>query len=90
MRKTGNVVTYLNLPDDTEMEIRVYWSGFYEPAKVYGPWDDSHPADGDMEITRVEDVSDWPEGLSIKEFAQLVSEQEARLIDVCWEDFHAE
>ena len=90
MRKNGNFTTHLNLPDDTEMDIRVHWSGYYEPARVTGAWEDCYPEDSDMEITRVTEEGEWPEGLSIREFAKLISEQEDRLIEQCWEDYHAE
>ena len=86
--ETGDFKTTIEIGDD-EYEVRVTWEGYYEPARgMGGPWEYSSPAEGEMNIEKVEFVGDWPEGLSQQEFDALCKDENDRLIDLAWENYH--
>lgn len=86
---TGNFEDTIELSDGTEIEIHVEWEGYYEPARgMGGPWEDSSPAEGDMEITKAEPIGEWPEGLSKEEFDAVLEAAEERLIEKAWDEYH--
>lgn len=87
MRKQGNFDTYLILPDDSEMDIRVWWEGYHTPAKTWGPAEDCYPCESEMYILKVEEIDKWPEGLSKAEFESLVDAQTDRIIEKAWEEY---
>ena len=73
-----------------EFPIVVHYDGYYEAARgMSGPWEDSSPAEGDMEITKIEFAGDWPEGLSKPEFDAACEDAADRLEEAAWDDYHA-
>ena len=84
MTRNGSFQTEIG---EAEILVEVEWEGYYTPAKLYGPWDNSHPAEGEMNILSVQPVGEWPEGLSNAEFDQIVREEDARLTQQAWDEF---
>jgi len=88
--KRGYFDTTIELPDGSEHDVRVSYEGYYQRAKVDGLPEDCYPAEGGMEITSVEFIGEWPEGLGEVEFNKLCDRFKDRLTERAWEDFHAE
>ena len=72
---------------EIEIPVHVEWEGYYTRAKTYGAWEDSHPAEGEMNIVSVQLVGEWPEGLSNTEFNRMVEDADARLTQQAWDEF---
>ena len=87
--KRGYFDTWLTLPNDDEVTVRVQWEGSYLPARISGPIENCHPEESEMEIVDVEFVGDWPEGLSADEASDLAESSMDRFLDLAWENYHA-
>jgi len=46
----NNTSIYIEL-DGVEFEIEFEYSYYYQPAKLYGPWEDSHPEEEDFMLS---------------------------------------
>ena len=87
---TGNFESWIEINDET-FPVSVHWEGYYESARgMGGPWEDSSPAESEMNIEKVEFIGDWPEGLSKEEFDSVCQEAEDRLIEAAWDDHDAQ
>jgi len=57
---------------DTDVDLRITYSAYYEPARgMGGPWEDSSPAEGELEILKYE-VTNSPEGVTEAEIDEAV------------------
>ncbi len=83
--KTGQFETWLQLPDESEVDVIVKWEGTYERAYISGPPENCYPETSEMEILSVEFVGDWPEGLTQKEFDALCKKAEDRFLCRAWD-----
>lgn len=72
---------------DWEIRIGVCYDCTYDPGVYSGPWEDSYPAFGDMDITEILVLDDLPAGLTDAEVKQSAADCE-RITDEAWEDYH--
>lgn len=79
----GKFTTNIDIDHEDDVEVQVTWEGFYRRAKISGPPECCHPAEGEMELVSVKRTDDWSK-------VHLLSSQEERLLDLAWEDYHSE
>ena len=79
--------TWLALDDENEIDVIVEYNATYCPAKLSGPWEDSHPDESEIAIVKDTPLGDWPEGLSQQQFDDCVENAIDRLEAEAWEDF---
>jgi len=74
-------------PDGCEWDIpvRIEYLAWEEPAQLTGPWENCHPGDGGMEITRIEVLQDWLPGGMVE--ADVTDWVRHNCMDDLWEHF---
>lgn len=86
--QTGNYLTEPELPENfdeeryeyTSVELTVTGSGYYTPARLYGPPEDCYPSDGELEIESIIGPDD-------KEWSLLITELEKDSIEIEFQDY---
>lgn len=82
--RTGNFEDYVCLDDENEIEVYVEWEGYVDRGDQWTPpW-------SEMDLTKVEPIGEWPEGLTQQEFDATVKRSTDRLLETAWENFHEE
>lgn len=95
-RKTWDFETcvYLVGPDDEEWEIRVgiSYDCTYDPGIYSGPWEDSYPAYGDMDLTELIILDDLPLGMTEEQVKSAAADDQNkdRIEQECWDHYFDE
>lgn len=76
--------TSIDLEDNTEVDVTISYTAYYDPGKYSGPWGDCYPAYG--EITSMEIFPD--NDVSMAEFNKVVDTHRTRLEDLVWDHFY--
>lgn len=71
-----------------EIEVGVSYDCTYDPGVYSGPWENSYPASGDMDIHDVLILDDNPAGITDDMVMEAVESARDRLEDEAWEHFH--
>lgn len=91
-RKTWDfeTVVYVNLADgdDYGIEVGISYDCTYDPGVYSGPWEDSYPASGDMDVHDVTPLDDLPSGITESMVMQAAEYDRDRIEDECWSDYH--
>lgn len=87
-----DIETVVYVTDSTgqewEIGVGLCYEATYDPGIYSGPWEDSYPAYGDMDITDVLLLDDLPQGITEKMVMDAADKSRAGLEDECWEDYH--
>lgn len=79
--KSGKFDSSIEL-DDREFDVMVFWEGSSDRGDRWTP------PDRWMDITKVEFVGEWPEGLSKDEFKRICDRNLDRWYDVAWDAYY--
>lgn len=79
--KSGKFESSVEISDQ-EFDVMVFWEGSDDRGDYWTP------PDRWMEITKVEFVGDWPEGLSEKQFKFICDHNLDRWCDMAWDTYH--
>lgn len=74
--------------EEYEVRVGVCYDCTYDPGVYSGPWEDSYPASGEMDITEILVLDDLPAGLTDADVKQAAADCE-RITDEAWEDYHS-
>jgi hypothetical protein len=89
-RPDFETVVYVTDQDGEEWEIRVgiSYDCTYDPGVYSGPWEDSYPASGDMDLTAIVSLDDLPQGITDDMVRDAAADCE-RITDEAWDDYHS-
>lgn len=89
-RPDFETVVYVTDQDGEEWEIRigVCYAATYDPGIYSGPWEDSYPASGDMDLTAIVSLDDLPQGITDDMVRDAAADCE-RITDEAWDDYHS-
>ena len=73
---------------DDDIDIRVEYEAWWQPAKLYGEPENCHEAEGDMELLAVTPLQELPEGMTLEQFNAHCERLAGRLDEQAWEHFH--
>ena len=89
--------TYITFPEsdneelsELEIDVRIDYDAYYQPAYVSGPPEDCYPAEGDMELNSIDPVEDLPKGITQEMFKGVVDASLDRLTDEAWDHYHVQ
>jgi len=73
--------------EEWEIEIGVSYDATYTPGKFTGPWEDSYPADGSMDITEIHLIQDTPFGFTDQDVLEQTKKDKDRIEELAWEHY---
>lgn len=87
--KTGNLYSFDKLPGDEDdyeyqtLTLKIEGRSFFQQGKYTGPYENSYPDEGEIEITAAigPDGKDWEDQLTEKEYDSLLEEIDERVQD---------
>jgi hypothetical protein len=71
-----------------EISVGLCYEATYDPGIYSGPWENSYPAYGDMDISDVLLLDDLPPGVTERMVMDAADSARDRLEDECWADYH--
>ena len=74
--------------EEHETVVRVFYDCTYDPGKLSGPWEDSYPPSGEMELTAVESIHELPLGITDNMVEQAAADSAESLEEEAWEHYH--